>query len=70
MASVTGARMPRTDMKILMSMPVPHPALDEQRRIAAILNRSARIEQLHIEAAKIASSVTTSLMALLLDSSE
>ena len=44
MASVTGSRMPRTDMKILMSMPVPLPTLDEQRRIASILNRAARIE--------------------------
>ena len=66
MASVTGARMPRTDMKVLMSMPVPLPPLDEQRRIADILNRSARIEQLHIEAAKTASNVTASLMARLL----
>ena len=46
MASVTGARMPRTDMKVLMSMPVPFPPLDEQRRIADILNRAARIENL------------------------
>ena len=51
MASVTGARMPRTDMKVLMSMPVPLPPLDEQRRIADILNRSARIEQLRARAA-------------------
>ena len=70
MASVTGARMPRTDMKVLMSMPVPLPSLDEQQRIAGILNRSARIEQLHIEAAKTASNVTASLMDLLFDSSE
>ena len=46
MASVTGSRMPRADMKILMSMPVPFPSLDEQRRIAGILNRAARIENL------------------------
>ena len=38
--------MPRTDMKVLMSMPVPFPTLDEQRRIADILNRAARIENL------------------------
>ena len=44
MSSVTGSRMPRADMKALMSMPVPHPSLDEQRRIVDILNRAARIE--------------------------
>ena len=62
MASVTGTRMPRTDMKVLMSMPAPFPPLDEQRRIAGILNRAARIEHLHLQAAKIASNVTASLM--------
>ena len=46
MASVTGARMPRTAMKILMSMPVPFPTLDKQRQISGILNRTARIENL------------------------
>ena len=46
MASVTGTRMPRTDMKALMSLPVPLPPLDEQRRIADILNRAAKIERL------------------------
>ena len=66
MASVTGARMPRTDMKVLMSMPVPFPTLDEQRRIAGILNRAARIEHLHIQAAKAAATVTVSLMTRLL----
>lgn len=70
MASVTGARMPRTDMQVLMSMPVPFPPLDEQRRIAGILNRAARIEHLHLQAAKITSNVTASLMTLLFDDSE
>ena len=46
MSSVTGARMPRTDMKALLSLPVPCPPLDEQRRIVGILNRAARIERL------------------------
>ena len=49
MASVTGARMPRTDMKVLMSMPVPFPPLDEQRRIAGILNQAAKIERLRAQ---------------------
>ena len=46
MSSVTGARMPRTDMKALMSLRVPLPPLDEQQRIVAILNRAAKIERL------------------------
>ena len=50
MASVTGARMPRTDMKALMSLPVPLPPLDEQQRIVGILNRAAKIERLRVKA--------------------
>ena len=50
MSSVTGARMPRTDMKALMSLPVPLPTLDEQRRIVHILNRAAKIEWLRAQA--------------------
>ena len=46
MSSVTGSRMPRADMKALMSMPAPLPPLDEQRRIVDILNRAARIQAL------------------------
>ena len=54
MSSMTGARMPRADMKMLMSMQAPFPQLDEQRRIAGILNRSARVECLTAEAVKLA----------------
>ena len=61
MASVTGARMPRTDMKVLMSMPVPFPPLDEQRRIAGILNRAARIEQLHARTSRCLHDFTSAL---------
>ena len=52
MSSVTGSRMPRADMNALMSMRVPFPPLDEQRRIVAILNRAARIEALRRRAAE------------------
>ena len=52
MASVTGSRMPRTDMNFLLSMRVPLPPLDEQRRIVAVLNRAARIERLRAQAAE------------------
>ena len=67
MSSVTGSRMPRTDMKALMMLPVPMPPLNEQRRIAGILNRAAKIEQLHAQAAQSASSLRASLMTQLLD---
>ena len=50
-ASVTGSRMPRTDMKALMSMQVPLLPLEEQRRIARILDRAARIESLRARSA-------------------
>ncbi|MCY3819129.1 MAG: restriction endonuclease subunit S [Gammaproteobacteria bacterium] len=52
MAAVTGSRMPRADMKVLLSMRVPLPPLDEQRRIVAILNRATRIERLRARAAE------------------
>ena len=52
MAAVTGSRMPRADMKVLLSMRVPHRPLDEQRRIVAILNRAAKIERLRARAAE------------------
>ena len=51
MTAVTGSRMPRTDMKALMSLPVSIPPLDEQRRIVGILNRAAKIERLQARAA-------------------
>ena len=69
MSSVTGARMPRTDMKTLMSMQAPFPQLDEQRRIANVLNRVARIQRMHLQAAEAASSLSASLMARLLEQS-
>ncbi len=52
MRAVTGSRMPRADMKVLLSMRVPLPPLDEQRRIVAILNRAERIERLRARAAE------------------
>ena len=50
MSSVTGARMPRTDMKALMSLRVPLPPLDEQRRMVGILNRAPKIERMRARA--------------------
>ena len=50
-ASVTGTRMPRTDMNALMSMRVPFPPLDEQRRVVDILNRTTCIGCLRAQVA-------------------
>ena len=60
-ASITGARMPRTDMSALMSMRVPAPTLDEQRRIVRILNRAGRIDRLRTSAANRLSELTSAL---------
>jgi type I restriction enzyme S subunit len=45
MAKNTGARMPRADMSVLLDMPIPLPPLEEQRRIARLLDRSAEIRR-------------------------
>lgn len=50
MSSVSGSRMPRTDMNALLSMRVPLPPLEEQRRIVGILNRASHIERLRVKA--------------------
>ena len=51
----------------LEALRFPLPPLDEQRRIAGILNRAAGIERLHSRAARTASALTASLMARFLD---
>ena len=38
MRGKTGSRMPRTDMRALMKMPIPLPPLEEQERIVRILD--------------------------------
>jgi type I restriction enzyme S subunit len=50
MTANTGARMPRADMKVLLSLPVSLPPLDEQRSIVDILNRANGIRRLRREA--------------------
>ena len=57
-------RVPKSFMENVL---IPLPTLDEQRRIVGILNRAAKIEQLHVEAAQSASDLRASLMARLLD---
>ena len=62
----TFAAIGKTDLK---SLKILLPSLDEQRRIAGILDRAARIERLHAQAAKYASNLTESLMGHLLGDS-
>ncbi len=52
MGAATGSRMPRADMKVLMSMRVPLPPLDEQRRFVSMLDGAASIERLRRRAAE------------------
>ena len=62
----TFAAIGKNDLK---SLKILLPSLDEQRRIAGILDRAARIERLHARAAETASSLTSSLMDRLLNES-
>ena len=67
MKSVTGARMPRTDMKVLMSMPVPCPPADVQNRFTDIVKQADSIADYAVSASGAASALTASLMDRLLD---
>ena len=66
-ASVTGARMPRTDMKVLMSMPVPLPLLAEQRRFATVARQAQRMTRAAETATATARALAASLMDRLLN---
>ena len=60
-ASVTGTRMPRTDMNILLSMRVPLLPINEQRRTVDILNRLVRVQHLRAQAANHVSEFSSAL---------
>ena len=62
MASATGARMPRTDMKALMSMPVPVPPFHLQQRFTQIVKSVRSVSMLEISASCIADGLMESLM--------
>lgn len=64
--SAVGARMPRTDMKVLMAMPVPLPAYDKQRQFAAIAREAACVISLAEAATEAASNLTAALAARLI----
>lgn len=66
-ASTTGARMPRTDMDVLMSMPAPFPRLEEQRRFGDILASMERAATKIEAASRKAAALRESLMAQLLE---
>ena len=67
MKSVTGARMPRTDMKVLMSMLVPCPPADVQNLFTEIVKQADSIADYAVSASYTASTLTASLMDRLLD---
>ena len=67
LSTVTGSRMPRTDMKTLMSMPVPLPPLTVQEQFSSIVNKvDAQITDSE-SATTIGSNLTASLMDRLID---
>ena len=66
MASVTGSRMPRTDMKALMLLPAPLPPLAEQRRFAEIVETTRTVVSHADSSRKNASGLSASLMSRLL----
>lgn len=52
MQTAFGSRMPRTNMATFMELPIPLPPLEEQKRIAGILNKAEEIKKLREEADK------------------
>lgn len=64
-ASSTGARMPRTDMNALMSMPAPFPPPAEQRRFGDVLVSMERTARKIDAASQKAAALRESLMAKL-----
>ncbi|KVQ55927.1 hypothetical protein WT23_30865 [Burkholderia territorii] len=55
--------MPRADMDFVLSLPIPLPALTEQRRIADLLSRAEGIVRLRREAQAKAQSIIPALFA-------
>ena len=65
--SAVGARMPRTDMKVLMAMPVPLPAYDKQLQFAAVAREAARMISLIGSATEAALNLNVALTTGLLE---
>ena len=66
-ASATGTRMPRTNMNLLMAMPVPLPPIELQQQFARIANRAKGVAVAAKTAADTASILTAALTARLLE---
>lgn len=58
---VAGARMPRADMSFVMSLSIPLPALETQRRIVALLSHAENIVRMRREAEKRAKEIIPAL---------
>ena len=61
--------LPSLKLSTLKEARIPVPSLDEQRRIADVLNRVAHVQRMHLQAAEAVSALSASLMARLLDES-
>ena len=68
MRSVTGSRMPRTDMSALMSMPVPVPPFELQLRFAEVVESARATKLLTKSSHRAATKLNSSLMYRLLAS--
>jgi type I restriction enzyme S subunit len=60
-AKTAGARMPRADMDFVLSLEIPLPPLDEQRRVVDLLSRAEGIVRLRREAQKKAAKIIPAL---------
>ena len=58
---VAGARMPRADMSFVMSLSIPLPALETQRRIVELLSHAENIVRMRREAEKRAKEIIPAL---------
>jgi type I restriction enzyme S subunit len=58
---VAGARMPRADMSYVMSLPIPLPVSQEQRRIVDLLSRAENIVRMRQEAEQKANEIIPAL---------
>ena len=68
MDSVTGSRMPRANMKVLLSMQVPVPPFDIQNQFAKLIQAAQTTTKLTDSSHKTTMSLTASLMSHLLES--
>ena len=63
---VAGARMPRADWNFVMTLPIPLPPQDEQRRIVDLLSRAENIVRMLREAQAKAKEIIPALFSIVL----